>query len=41
VSPEQIVVPVGVTVLRVNPAKIRVVLSRAASPQEPRSGPRT
>jgi hypothetical protein len=41
VSPEQIVVPVGVTVLRVNPSKIRVVLSRSASPQDPRSGPRT
>jgi YbbR-like protein len=34
-SPDQVVVPVGVTVLRVNPSRIRVIL--VAGPPPPRS----
>ena len=37
-SPDQVVVPLGVTVLRVNPSRIRLVLTAAAAPRsEPRS----
>ena len=42
-SPDQVVVPAGVTVLRVNPSRIRLVLTAAAPPRfERRSlGPRS
>jgi hypothetical protein len=41
-SPEQVVVPMGVTVLRVNPSRIRVVLAHAPPTDDVRPrGPRT
>jgi YbbR-like protein len=38
-SPDQVIVPVGLTVLRVNPSRIRVILV-AAPPARPERGPR-
>ena len=35
--PEQVIVPAGITVLRVNPSRIRVVLTEAREPRTPRS----
>jgi hypothetical protein len=43
IVPEQVLVPAGITVLRVNPSRIRVVLTAASSPRHepPPSGPRS